>query len=69
MTDEDILKIYMQGFNDELKGITRDFQTKTEIVIYTIGQKDAIIGDDIPSYDYRSSAEILKTIKDAIALC
>ena len=47
-----LLEWYMKGFNDELKGSTStDQEDRLLKCAYSIGAMDAIIGDDIPSYD------------------
>ena len=58
-----ILRWYMRGFNDELKG-TSTIVSDDKILnkAYSIGAEDAIIGDDIPSRDYRSDDEIIRQI-------
>jgi len=63
--EDDLKKIYMKGFNDELKSIKPPdwFKAELEKKAYFTGRADAIIGDDAPSHDYRSWEEILKEIK------
>lgn len=58
--DRLLLKVYMQGFKDELKG--KDFHSQL-LRAYNLGRTDAIIGDDVRSVDYQSNEEILKRIK------
>ena len=63
--ENELKKIYMKGFNDELDGIKPIdwFKTEIEKKAYFVGRADAIIGDDVPSHDYRSWEETLKEIK------
>lgn len=64
MTDEDLLTIYMWGFNDELRGQNRVIPTNLlAIRAYEIGKTDALIGDDVPSVDLQTNEEILNRIK------
>lgn len=58
--DDLLLKVYMQGFKDELKG--KDIHLQL-LRAYELGRTDAIIGDDVRSVDYQSNEEILKRIK------
>ena len=63
-SDKRLLKTYMNGFNDELESkfinIYSDFLFRNA---YELGKQDAIIGDDISSFDNQSNEEILKRIK------
>ena len=63
--ENELKKIYMKGFNDELDSIKPLdwFKTEIEKKAYFTGRADAIIGDDVPSHDYRSWDDILKEIK------
>ena len=64
-TDETLLKWYMRGFNDELKGVaTNKPKSILEKKAYTLGATHAIIGDDVRSVDYLSQNEILSRIKN-----
>ena len=58
-------ELYMKGFNDELDSIKPPdwFKTEIEKKAYFTGRADAIIGDDVPSNDYKLWEEILKEIK------
>lgn len=60
----ELLDWYMKGFNDELDGKadSSSIKDKVEKRAYEIGRDDAIIGDDLPSHDNRSSDEILRQI-------
>lgn len=63
-SDQDLLRIYMQGFNDCLAN-KHDHSTSTsslEKQAYRLGWEHAIIGDDIRSVDYLSNQEILDLI-------
>lgn len=68
MTDKELLKVYMFGFNNELDGIYNAFQPKDkkslEYKAYNLGGLHTIVGDDIRSFDYLSDEEILKMIKE-----
>jgi hypothetical protein len=66
MTDKNILKIYMEGFNDELAGTFDDRRINSNLdgKAYLIGSADALVGDDVRSVDYQSDEEILKRIKN-----
>lgn len=64
MTDEDLLTIYMWGFNDELKGETRLIPTSLLATrAYEIGKTDALVGDDVKGVDLQTDEEILNRIK------
>lgn len=63
-TNEKLLKIYLQGFRDEFEDRPEpQFSNDLEKTAYQLGRTDYKIGDDIPSFDYRSNEEILKEIK------
>lgn len=59
-------ELYLQGFNDELdsKKPIDWFNTELEKRAYFYGRSDAIIGDDVPSNDYRFWEKIEKEIKN-----
>lgn len=64
MTDEDLLTIYMWGFNDGLRGQNRVIPTNLLATrAYEIGKTDALIGDDVSSVDLQTNEEILNRIK------
>jgi hypothetical protein len=63
--DKVLLDTYNLGFSDELKGTdnSSSFEDKLLAKAYTLGQLDAIIGDDVMSWDYQSKEQILNRIK------
>jgi len=68
-SDEDyknnLLKWYMKGFNDELRGTTTiESDNKIDMVAYNLGAQHAIIGDDVSSIDNLSDEEIISMIED-----
>lgn len=64
MKDQELLKIYMQGFNDELSNYdNKILYTDISLHAYTLGQADALVGDDVKSIDTQTSNEILNRIK------
>ena len=64
MTDSELLKIYMRGFNDELKGdISSVPKNHLAFRAYIIGSADALIGDELSSIDLQTNQEILKRIR------
>jgi len=58
-TNELLLKIFMQGFNDELNGKNAE---ESIIKAYQLGREHAFIGDEVTSVDYLSNDEILSRI-------
>jgi hypothetical protein len=65
MTDQELLKIYMWGFEDELTGETRLIpQELLATKAYALGKIDALIGDDVRSVDYQTDEQILYRIKN-----
>lgn len=55
---------YRKGFHDELyctTSVESDYEIENKA--YKLGAMDAVVGDDMPSLDYRSEEEILKEIK------
>ena len=64
MEDETLLKWYMKGFRDELKGSSSiiDDDNPLYLKAYKLGAGHAIVGDDVRSVDYLSNEEILKII-------
>ena len=68
MNDENILKIYMEGFNDELwsRVDQRKINCNLDGRAYLLGASDALLGDDVRSIDYQSDEEILKRIRNGI---
>ena len=65
MIDENLLKIYTDGFNDELRSRVdqRKINSNLDGRAYLIGSADALAGDDVRSIDYQSDEEILKRIR------
>lgn len=64
MTDSELLKIYMRGFTDELKGdISNVPKNNLALRAYIIGSADALIGDELSSIDLQTNQEILKRIR------
>jgi hypothetical protein len=64
---DNLLKWYMKGFNDELKGSsTIESENKIEMIAYKLGAEHAIIGDDVSSIDNLSNDDIIKMIKNKI---
>ena len=64
MTDSELLKIYIQGFDDELKGdISNVPKNNLALRAYNMGSVDALIGDEISSVDLQTNQEILKRIR------
>lgn len=67
ISDSEILKIYHQGWNDELDGdFKNEFKEPLLIRAYNNGRIDSIVGDDISSVDFQSNEEIIKSIKDIV---
>ena len=64
--DKEIKITYIKGFSDELRSIKPPdwFKTELEKKAYFTGRSDAVIGDDVDSYNYRSWEETLKQIKN-----
>jgi len=65
ITDKSLLESYMRGFADELKG-TSNIISENEIEnnAYQLGATDAIIGDDLSTWDNQTDEEILTRIKN-----
>ena len=68
MEDNEIMKWYMKGWQDELNGSSSTLPNDRPDIdlCYSVGASDCIIGDDIPSNDYRTSEEIIKGIKSRL---
>lgn len=64
MKDEDILKIYMQGFTDELDGKFDNFKVNPNMDgrAYNLGSIHAIVGDDYKKVDNLSDKQILEIL-------
>ena len=65
MTDENILKVYMRGFTDELDGTFDNAKVNPNIdgIAYNLGSLHAQVGNDISSVNNLSDKEILRIIK------
>jgi hypothetical protein len=62
---DNLLKWYMKGFDDELKGTsTVESDNKIDMIAYKLGAQHAIIGDDVSSIDNLSNEEIIGMIED-----
>jgi len=68
MQDKDILKIYMEGFNDELNGKFDQAKVNPNIDgrAYNLGSLHAIVGDDFRSVDYLSDKQILEILRKKV---
>lgn len=65
MTDKEILKIYMEGFNDELTGDLRIIpNNELSKKAYNLGRIDALMGDELSSIDLQTNQQILKRIRN-----
>lgn len=65
MTDNNLLKIYMQGFNDELNSKFDNSKINSNLDgrAYCLGSAHAIAGDDLAYIDKLTDEEILKRVK------
>lgn len=65
ISDKTLLKYYMKGFNDcgDSKDISKTLSGLRQRA-YDIGWIDFIVGDDVPSHDYRSNADRIKQIRN-----
>jgi len=63
MDDEQMLKLYMEGFNDELNGTAQSNVKHLMFKQYRIGADHALLGDDNRNLDYLSNEEILNLIR------
>lgn len=62
--DKVLLETYMLGFNDELDGRERMWNSNLLLLrAYNLGRDDAIIGDDVSSSDLQTNDEILNRIR------
>lgn len=62
--EDHLLKWYMKGFNDELKGTsTVESDNEIDMIAYDLGAQHAIIGDDVSSIDNLSNKEIIQMIE------
>ena len=59
-----LMKWYMKGFNDELKGTSTIMDCSRLLEeAYNLGAIDAIVGDDLSSSDAQTEEEIINRIK------
>ena len=63
LTDQEILKWYTKGWDDEMSGKTSVVPSGIPEIAYGAGALDAIVGDDVRSVDYQSEEVILENIK------
>jgi hypothetical protein len=64
VTDKELLKHYMKGFNDELRGTSSiESDNELENKAYRIGALDAIVGDDVSSVDLKTNEEVIRQIR------
>lgn len=65
MTDENILKVYLQGFNDELNSVFDNSKVNKNLdgKAYNLGGLHAMVGDDVSSIRNLSDKQILEIIK------
>lgn len=68
MKDKDILRIYMEGFNDELDGKFDQSKVNPNIDgrAYNLGSLHAIVGDDCKSVDNLSNEQILEILRKKV---
>lgn len=66
MTDKNLLKIYKEGFTDELYNNfdSRKVNNNLDGRAYNLGSFHAMIGDEVRSFDYLSDEQILKIIRN-----
>ena len=66
MTNKDILKLYNQGFKDELDGKFDQAKVNPNIDgrAYNLGSLHAIVGDDCRWVDNLSDEQILEFLKN-----
>lgn len=68
MTDNELLEVYMIGFNEELEGkenmrfYLSDHKLKSKA--YYLGRSHAFLGDEQTKFDYLSNEEITKIIRN-----
>tara|TARA_R110000868_G_scaffold76573_6_gene220179 strand:- start:11147 stop:11350 length:204 start_codon:yes stop_codon:yes gene_type:complete len=64
ISDNDLLEIYMLGFNDELWDKPHQaFNDELQDRAYILGTMGAIAGDEVSSVDLKTNEETLKEIK------
>ena len=68
MTNENILKVYSQGFNDELNSVFDNLKVNPNLDgrAYNLGSLHAIVGDDVSSIRNLSDNQILEIIKSKV---
>jgi hypothetical protein len=64
MNNQEILKWYNRGFEDELKGSTSVVPDGLALIAYRLGALDAWAGDDCSSVDLQTDEEIIEKIKN-----
>ena len=66
MTNKDLLKIYKEGFTDELDNNfdSRRVNNNLDGKAYNLGSFHAMIGDEVKSFDSLSDEQILKIIRN-----
>lgn len=66
MTDENILKVYLQGFKDELNSVFYNSKVNQNLdgKAYNLGGLHAIVGDDVASIRNLSNVQILEIIRE-----
>jgi hypothetical protein len=66
-SDEQLLEEYKRGWHDSCEAqVGYHNPSREDEIPYSMGWDDFIMGDDMPSRDYRSNTEIIKEIRDAI---
>jgi hypothetical protein len=66
MTDKNLLKIYKEGFRDELDSNfdSRRINNNLDGKAYNLGSFHAMVGDESKSFDSLSDEQILKIIRN-----
>ena len=66
MTDKNLLKIYKEGFTDELDNNfdSRKVNNNLDSKAYNLGSFHAMVGDESKSFDSLSDEQILKIIRN-----
>lgn len=65
MADENILKVYLKGFNDELNSVFDNSKVNQNLEgkAYNLGGLHALVGDDVSSIRNLSDEQVLEIIK------
>ena len=64
-SDKVLSTVYLWGFEDELNNRPQKFHLTLPLLrAYNIGKGDALVGDDVASVNYRSTEEILCTLRN-----